>query len=220
MLRKLIMSLTPVMAIAAFAVIPAVAQAAHWDHCVPGKGTEEFKDSKCSVKSPGGGWIWQAIPNGKQHQEKVLTKGVLTLSASELLLKIKCEVKDKGAIWNIAGEGKDSIVEFANSNCVTNEGMCLTPEIKAVQGSLPWPSHLIQGPPIRDVIEGIEVEIRCSGALADIFEGTLEPEISETNGTATFGTGSVLKDAVGHKGEVTGTDAAEQENGAAIAAQK
>jgi hypothetical protein len=220
MLRKLIMSLTPLLAIAAFAVIPTVAQAAHWEHCVEGKGTEEFKTHLCNEKAVGGGWIWKTIPNGRANQEKVKTHGTLTLNVPALTDEIKCEVKDQGFIWNVLGVGKDSITDFINSNCKPEKGKCPTPEIIALQVSLPWPSRLVQGPPIRDVIENIEIEIRCNGVLADIFQGTLEPTISETNGTATFGAGSgALKDEAGNETTVTGEDAVEQENGWAVRAR-
>jgi hypothetical protein len=221
MFRKLIMSLAPVLAVVAFAIVPAVAQAAHWDHCIENK-IGKFKDHTCSGTTvANGGWELTRIPNGRANQEKVKTHGTLALSIAVLKDEIKCEVKDQGFIWNVLGVGKDSITDFINSNCKTEKGECLKPEINALQVSLPWPSRLIQGPPIRDVIENIEIEVRCSGAAVDIFQGTLEPTISEKNGTATFGTGSgALKDEAGNEATVTGEDAVEQENGWAVAAQQ
>jgi hypothetical protein len=219
MLRKLIMGLASVFAIAAFAVVPAVAEAAHWQHCVKGKATEEFKDSTCKTVAASGGFIWQTIPNGKANAEKVKTHGTLTLAGASL--SVICTVADQGLIWNIRNIGRDSITSFTTSNCIaTPEKECPKPvEIQVAQGTLPWPSHLVQGPPIRDVIENIEIVLHCNG-VAVPFEGDLEPVISETNGTAKFDkTAGSLESPLG-LAIIEGSDEVEQEAGGAVRALK
>jgi hypothetical protein len=107
--KKLLAGLTPLLAVAAFAVIPAVAQALpKWEHCeVNASGTGEFTEHQCATLSnpPNtGGWKWQVIPtttNTSQTKEQVKTHGVLTLTASNGLA-IECQVQDKGVIWNEA----------------------------------------------------------------------------------------------------------------------
>jgi len=219
MYRKLIMSLTPLLAVTAFAVIPAVAQALpRWEHCVKGKATEEFKDSKCSVKAAGGGFIQQLIPEGKANAEQVKTHGRLELFVEALGQKIKCFTTDAGHVWNEGGVGKDEITKFVNTQCIT-EPKCSP--VAVVAEKLPWQTELFEeAGVIHDRVTGIQVKVAC-GVILTPFSGTLTPLISTTNGSATFNkTTGFLKNPEGVPGEVTGVDEVEQEAGGAIRAHK
>lgn len=212
MYRKLIMSLTPLLAAVAFAVIPAVAQGAVWEHCVKGTGAEEFKSHQCNSKAAGGGWIWQVIPEVPQTKEQIKFAGTLTLNVAAVQ-KITCYAHGKGVIWNEKGQGHDEITQFVNTQC-KGEPECKP--VSAVPENLPYHSVLLQGPPIRDELTGIKVHINCR-VLLSAFTGTLSPEISTENGAATFGKAAgELEDAEGHKGVVEGKIQVEQEIGWAV----
>jgi hypothetical protein len=216
MYRKLIMSLTPLLAVVAFAVIPAVAQGAVWEHCVKGTGAEEFKSQQCNVKAAGGGWVWQVIPattGASQTKEQIKFSGHLTLNVAVPAQKIECYARGKGVIWNEGGVGHDEITQFVNAQCIPKPAcspVALVPE------GLPYPSILKQGPPITDEIMGIKVHVACNTILAT-FSGTLTPEVSTEFGATTFSAASgKLETPEGIKGVAEGKVQVEQETGAAV----
>lgn len=188
MYRKLIVSLTPLLAATAFAVIPAVAQGAVWEHCVQGKGAEEFKDHQCNGKAPGGGWIWQVIPETtatSQTKDQVKFAGFLTLVVNNGQ-RITCYARGKGVVWNENGQGHDEITQFINAQCVPKPACS---PVSIVPEALPYKSVLLQGPPIMDEITGIKVHVVCNTIIAS-FTGTLKPTVSTENGETTFSEGS------------------------------
>jgi hypothetical protein len=225
MSKKYLAVIAPLLAIAAFAVVPAMAQAGpEWHVCVKGSGAKEFTNHECNVEKGGGGWIWVKVGN-KANAVSVLTHGILTLHA--LGVEIECEVDDEGFIWNENMEGRDEVTKFENLNCKTTHGTCATPEIIALRlgvalsATNAWPTKLLAGPPIRDEIKEIEIDVKCGGTLVDTFTGTLRPEM--LNGSplaAFFGTGSgELEDAAvptKNKATVSGEDLIEQLNGWAV----
>lgn len=197
MSRKFLLSFAPLLAVVAFAVMPAIAQAQpHWY-------------SNGVLIAPG--------TKAKPKVVAVKTKGTLTLHA--LGNEITCKVKDKGSIWNPAGggPGEDEITEFVNSECTSTVAICAAGEkLEVIALNLPWYSLLLAGPPIRDEIyaevggvkKGIEVAIECSKTVKDVFTGILTPKIGTS--VAEFGEGSgELKDPEGHVGTVTGNDTLE-----------
>jgi hypothetical protein len=198
MSRKLYAALLPVLAVVAFAAMPAIAQAQpHW--------------YSNGVKIKAG---TKEVPNDVQ----VTTTGTLTLHA--LKRAIECKVKDKGSIWNPAGggAGEDEITEFVNSECKIVEGAAIctvATELEVIALNLPWYTILeVIAGEIRDRIyaevagvkKGIEVAIECKGTVEDVFTGMLTPKIG--NSVAEFGTGSgELEDPAKNKATVTGNDA-------------
>ena len=143
------------------------------------------------------------LTKGAAHQA-VATSATLTLHT--IAGPIACKVKDSEEIWNpLIGVGQDEVTTFVLGTC--KSGLCPKPQKTEVNAlGLGWPSHLIPGPPVRDQIEKIDLEIRCSGSgFLDKYEGTLTPEVG--NGVLTFGAGSgELEDSGNHKANVTGTD--------------
>jgi alpha-tubulin suppressor-like RCC1 family protein len=134
----------------------------------------------------------------------VTTSGTLTLHT--IAGPIECKVKDTEEIWNpLSGNGQDLVTTFTLGTC--KSGLCPKPQKTEVNAlGLNWPSHLIPGPPVRDQIEKVELEIRCSGSgLLDKYKGTLTPEVG--NGVLAFGAGSgELEDSGTHKANITGSD--------------
>jgi len=219
------MGLAPLLAVIAFAVIPAIAQAApEWEHCskTAESGTFKeikFKTNQCNEKVAAGEWGWRIIPTTtatSQTKEQIKSHGVLTLAVGGVA-EIRCQAQDHGVIWNEGGVGKDEVSEFVNENCVTVSGTCATPKITA-NIKPPWQSELIE--PVKgtveDEIKGISITVECGGSPIG-FTGNLHPiastgmlEFVEASGKLEGPKGSGLS------GTVKGKDANEQSNGAAV----
>jgi hypothetical protein len=188
MRRKLLAGLVPALAVAAFVIVPAAAQAEpHW-----------YKQKVLVGSGP----------------VTTTTKGSLLFKA--LGAEIKCKVNDKEEIWNptSGGAGEDLMTGFALINC---KNKVATPEcpkgpISVIAENLPWPTRLITTPPpgsvIRDVINGVRLNVGCAnaaGTVGDVFEGTWSPEVG--TGALIFGPGSgTLLDSFSNPLETTGTD--------------
>jgi hypothetical protein len=189
MSRKSIAGLVPLLALIAFAVVPAAAQAApHW-----------YKKNVLVGPAP----------------VAATTTGALTLNA--LGAEIKCKVNDKEEIWNPAsgGPGEDVMTGFALIGCKNKIATPACPKgmIAVTAENLSWRTLLVTTPPpgsvIRDYIFGVRLNVGCSnsaGALGDIFEGTLTPEVG--NGTLIFGGsgGGTLLDSFSNPLTVSGID--------------
>jgi hypothetical protein len=154
MSKKLYAAFVPLFAVAAFAVLPAVAQA--------------------QLHYYSNGVI---IPQNKPVT--VTTKGTLDFSGAGETFT--CKVTDKGTVTNPTGGGAgvDSITEFVNKECVIEPPSCAAGEAEELTaGKLPWKSVLVAGP--RDQIEGIELKVECNKAgvktVLDVFTGKLTPK--------------------------------------------
>lgn len=214
MSKKLYAAFVPLFAVAAFAVMPAVAQAQpHWYSCQ--SGHKEFKNALCTEASSAGPFGWVRIAENKPVT--VTSEGSPTLTLHALAKEITCGVKDKGTITNPTGGGAgiNSITEFENKECVAAPtAICAAGEVLTVvasRGGNPlsatneWPSTLLAGPPIRDEIREIEIKIECNGVVEDVFTGTLTPKVGSS--VLEFETGSgELVDPAGNKGTVSGKD--------------
>lgn len=81
------------------------------------------------------------------------------------------------------------MTELALSGCTSKPSPCPTKtKVEVIALNLPWKTHLIAGPPIRDVIEGVDLQVRCGGGVVETLTGTLEPEVGKS--VLEFGTGS------------------------------
>lgn len=159
--KRMLAALAPLLAVAAFAVIPAMAQAApHWYR----NGARlTFGGAHVPVTT-------HSTPAG------------LTLLAPGA--EVKCTVKDTGDIWNpaLTMPGLDEVLTFENTACAPSVPPCKAGETVTLDAEkLPWATHLIAGAPIRDAIEGVTISILCNGVLLDTFSGTLTPLVH--NGT-------------------------------------
>lgn len=228
--KKILLGLAPLAAVLAFALVPAIAQAApEWLVCSEVAGTGKFANHGCKEEGGTKNFEWLTV-GAKAAKVEVLTHSTaLTLLVPGL--EIACEVKDKGFIWNPGGgvAGEDEITEFTNTNCkaVPTAG-CAAPVVVtalrkgAVLGAAnAWPSLLeTAGGVTRDRISEIEIDVTCNGVAAGTFTGALTPKINEANGTAEFGAGSgeLEEKASGTKAGVDGSDLVEQTNGWAVTA--
>jgi hypothetical protein len=183
--RKLA-ALAPVLAVVAFAAVPAAAQAVpHW-----------YKKNVLVGSAP----------------VTVATSGALTLEA--LGNVITCKVKDAEEIWNPASgaPGQDLMTAFTLSGCKNKKATSACPKgaVEVLANGLPWPSMLVTVPSgvgIRDEILKVRLQIRCvPGTVGDEFEGTLTPLVG--NGVLTFGgpEGGTLTDSSSNPLTVTGKD--------------
>jgi hypothetical protein len=188
MKAKLFASLAPLLAIAAFAVVPAAAQAEpHWYKKLALIGTAPVTTT---------------------------TSGTLTLNA--LGSTIVCKLSDAEEIWNpTGGPGVDLVTSFVLSPCKNKVASPVCPKgsITVKAEALPWPSRLVSTPPpssvIRDEIVGVKLLVGCagsSGTVGDEFTGTLSPEVG--NGVLVFGGpgGGTLFDPGANPLTVTGKD--------------
>ena len=166
------------------------------------------------------------IPGGEV--EPVTSSGELTLQVAGSKLSVTCKVKDKGTIVNPAGggAGTDETTEVVFSDCSGKASPCSSgktswccnkktpspcPKGTSIELSSPGGSlrtHLVWAPgqPVRDVIEGIVLEVRCSnGTVLDTYKGTLMPTVG--NSVLKFGPGSgELEDPAGGKATLSGSD--------------
>jgi hypothetical protein len=166
------------------------------------------------------------IPEGEV--EPVSSSGELTLQVPGSKLTVSCKVKDKATIVNPAGggAGTDETTEVVFSSCSGKASPCSSGrtswcckkktsspcekgsriEISSPAGALR--THLVATPgqPVRDVIEGVVLEVRCSnGTVLDTYKGTLMPSVG--NSVLKFGSGSgELEDSSQGKATVSGND--------------
>jgi hypothetical protein len=118
----------------------------------------------------------------------VASAGALTFHLSQLGVAVTCNVTDTEVIANPAsgGAGTDRMRQFKLSHCKEAQGqppLCTAPSaIEVIAHALPWASHLEVVPPlpgIRDLINGIALEFRCSkkGKVYGTVTGTLGPKV-------------------------------------------
>ncbi len=146
------------------------------------------------------------IPEGTA--EPVASKGVIALHVGPEVT-VTCKVKDHETIENPVGggDGTDELTELVLSGCKAKPSPCpkkTKPEI--IARKLPWLTDLAAANPVGDVIEGVDLEVKCSnGAVLGAYSGTLMPAVG--NSVLEFGAGSgELEDAAHSKAAVTGMD--------------
>jgi hypothetical protein len=163
MKRKLSIRLAPLLAMAGFAMSPALAEA--------------FPT------------LWYS--NGRLIKEgqrvAVATTGTLTFSTPGVVGAgtIPCKTKDAEVIENPlgGGSGRDEVTTFTLT-CKSKSDLCPKRALITASG-LPWLSELVSGSPLRDALKGIVLGTNCAyGTL----EGTLEPKL--VGGVLEFGEGS------------------------------
>jgi hypothetical protein len=155
-------------------------------------------------------WLSNGVPIPEGMPEPVATSGKLTFTimAPAALFTIKCKVHDQEQISNPfeGGAGGDEITAFVLGPC-TSTALCPKKTLtEAVALALPWASHLIAGPPIRDTIEGMAFEVRCSGAAVDVIGGSLSPIVSMKSRLEFDPGAGALEDIGKHPVTVAGKD--------------
>jgi hypothetical protein len=207
MSRKLYAAFVPLLAVVAFAIAPAAAQAApHWYSCHEvAAGTGKYTDPDCTKLAKGNFELTRLPFTSAKTQ--VITWGKLTLH-NATLGEVTCKKIDAGNVWNtvLANPGLDNIEAFTLYECTstTCEG---TTTVTAA--GLPWLTELVAGPPIRDKTTGISVTIKCTKPVVEAtFTGELTPEfVNDSPSYTEFGAGSGhLTSSVFGEGTVTGKD--------------
>lgn len=180
MSKKLYGLLVPVLAVAAFASMPATSQAAfHFYKCEHfAAATHNRKDIGCTEATATGNFELKRLPFTGAFLQ-VVTWGSLTFTINTMPINtvITCKVIDAGNVWNPAGEGsgKDNVEVFVNYECKSTQ--CATVSLTAEK--LPYETELGAGPV--DKIKGVQVKSNCAGAEV-IFTGELTPNV--VNGTS------------------------------------
>ena len=211
MSKRFYAAFVPLLAVAAFAVVPATSQAAefHWYKCQhEATATHNFSDSECQKEvAKTGSWEWTRLPF-TSAKTQVITFGKLTLTASNGIV-ITCKKVDAGNIWNVTEPtaGQDNVEVFVNYECKSEQ--CATVSVTAK--NLPWTSELAAGPV--DKIKGIEVTVNCAGTELT-FKGELSPKIVNSTETEplfeefTATTGELEEPVMKLKAKVEGRDRA------------
>jgi hypothetical protein len=153
--------------------------------------------------------------NGKRIAENtpetVATHGTLTFHSSNASTLV-CAITDQEVVENPLGgfAGIDEVTSFEAKSCKLSP-VCPVKDklvVAPVPGSLPWPSELLAGTPIRDEISGVEIEVKCVGPGGGVvtLTGTLTPEVGSS--ALVFGAGSgTLAGSNATTINITGSDA-------------
>jgi len=208
MSKRFYAAFVPLLAVVAFAAMPATSQAAfHWYKCQhEATATHNFSDSECQkAVAKTGSWEWKRLPF-TSAKTQIITFGTLKLTWSNGI-EITCKVLDAGNIWNVTEPtiGQDNIEVFVNYECTS--GQCAPVSITAK--NLPWSTELAAGPV--DKIKGIEITFNCSGTELT-FKGELSPKVvnsTETEPTFeefTAATGELEEPVTKVKMKVEGND--------------
>ena len=142
MKTRLLVALTSLVAVAATAVAPVVAQAEpHW-----------YFNSKLLVKK----------------KTVKTTAGIAIGPIPGTTIVVSCKVKDVEILENPAsgGAGVDLMRAFKFVSCGPNpcpvNSAGVQGKLKMTAGKLPWASRLVEVPPIADEIAGMEFVATCS----------------------------------------------------------
>ena len=122
MSKKLYAAFVPLLAVVAFAAMPATSQAAfHWYTCKhEATATHKFSDSECQKAVVNtGNWEWQRLPF-TSAKTQIITFGKFTMTMSNGIVLV-CKVIEAGNIWNVteATVGQDNIEVFVNYECTS-----------------------------------------------------------------------------------------------------
>ncbi len=210
--KKILISLAPLLAVVAFAIAPAMAQAEpHWYSCHEvGAGTGKYTDADCTNKVKGNFELTR-LPF-TEAKTQVISWGKLSLH-NAALGEVTCKNVDAGNVWNVAlaSPGLDNIEVFTLYECVSagcKKGLEVTSE------GLPWPTELIVvGGVIRVKIgtaaKPVKIRVKCAEPVGNfLFEGQLTPRwVNNSPSYAEFGEGSgeLINPEVG-PGTVTGKE--------------
>jgi hypothetical protein len=210
MSKKLYAALLPLFAVAAFAVMPAVAQAApHWYKC-EAKAGGGFHDPDCTETGGTKNFELTRLPF-TSAQTQISSYGILPLTSA--IGELRCKNLDAGNIWNetLALPGKDEITVYVLYECTSptcKKGLEVTAE------GLPWPTELVEvAGVIRDKIgtaaKPVKIRVKCAEpVLNTVFEGELTPKwVNNSPSYVEFGEGSghLTSSEVG-EGKVTGKE--------------
>jgi len=183
--KKLLTSL--VVAIAAFAATPAIAQAE------PSQWLSEGKP----------------IPIGESVNVTTLGKLTITVRSATgpIIARFKCVVSDLETVSNTANGGVDEMKEINLTGCTVSPTPCAEGGIPTITGIPPWTSSLGNTEPFIDTWSGVKFEVKCpTGASPGTFTGTLTPEVGKSVLKFTTKRGMLTEPVSGDKMVVAGGD--------------
>ncbi len=160
-------------------------------------------------------WLSNGKPIPAYTTVPVVTSGKLTFTlrapTGAPISTIKCRVTDLEEIFNIgegrAEVGRDEMTEFGLVGCKAKPPVCPRGTVtEIVARELPWTSTLLAGPPIRDEIAGVKLQLSCSGAVIGTFTGNLLPEVGKSVLVFGAGSGALSEPTSGEILEVAGKD--------------
>ena len=163
-MTKLYAAVLPLLAMAAFAVAPALAQAEPY-------------------------WTSNGKIIKEAQVETATTSGSLTVHFGSKA--VICKATDEETIENPTGggPGTDKVKTFLLTDCKGKLTPCLpTEKLTLIAAGLNWPSELLPTP-IRDEISGMEIEVKCNGTTIATYTGELTPAVTSTS-SLEFGPGS------------------------------
>jgi hypothetical protein len=213
MSKRFYAAFVPLLAVAAFAAMPATSQAAfHWYTCKhEATATHKFSDSECQkAVANTGNWEWKRLPFTSEKTQ-VITFGKLTITLPQIGDTITCKVLEAGNIWNVTEPtvGRDNMEVFVNYECTSSQcaPVSFTPK------SVPWETELAAGPidKMGTVAKPIELTMTC-GTTVWTFKGQLSPKVvnsTETEPTFeefTAETGELEEPSIGLKMKLEGKD--------------
>lgn len=71
--------------------------------------------------------------------------------------------------------------EYTLSACKAASSPCpAKAKVEVVAVGLLWLTHLIAGPPVSDVIEGVDIQIRYAGAIVETLTDSLSPTVGKS----------------------------------------
>jgi hypothetical protein len=181
-MTRLHAAVAPLLAVGAFAVAPALAQA------------EPYWTSNGKILKEG-------------QVETVKTSGALTFNV--LKTSVKCKVIDEETIENPlgGGAGTDVLKTFSLTACLAKPSPCPAgTKTEIIAHNLPWATTLT-GSPVRDEITGMEIEVKCSnGAVLETYTGTLTPAVGTSRLEFGPGSGELENPLTKEKATITGND--------------
>ena len=135
------------------------------------------------ASSPSPKWYSDGEQIAQGQKVNVATSASLTLRLLQQTGEptIKCKLKDSETVENPVGGGAgvDEVTAFTLSGCkTTSTSLCRGKLFEFTASNLPWRTHLIDGSPITDELEGIELLGSCTAPGEVVrLEGTLTPAV-------------------------------------------
>lgn len=139
-------------------------------------------------------------------KETVKTSAAVGISLGTVGV-LKCKLTDEEIIENPSGGagGIDTLNTFTFTGCAGKVSGCSSSTDTIVSKGSPWATELLPGPPIRDRITGLELEVKCGLTTVGVYSGELRPEVT-TSSSLEFGPGAGALTAGLKTLEINGAD--------------
>ena len=128
-------------------------------------------------------WYINNVRLAEGKPKAVKTGGQISFTNTATGVVVRCTVVDAEVLENPVGGGAgvDLMKAFKITKCGPNpcpakkSGTTQAPLV-VTAGNLPWPTKLVEVPPIADEISGMEITFACKGTtISQTYTGTLFP---------------------------------------------